>query len=126
MCWLGARAINCLTIAAPMPCRAETLREASRVSGTSLKPRLGGFGGEPGSFPMCQAGPASQAGAMNTSSLHATVVDRVPDGSRPVRHQAPPPTPGPPGSHRPGRDIMHPMFKELFIETDADDQSAEE
>ena len=26
----------------------------------------------------------------------------------------------------PGRDIMHPMFKELFIETDAEDLAAEE
>ena len=25
-----------------------------------------------------------------------------------------------------GRDIMHPMFKELFMETDADDLTAEE
>ena len=32
--------------------------------------RLGGFGGGPGIFPMCQAGPASQAGAMNTSTVN--------------------------------------------------------
>ena len=36
----------------------------------SLKPRLGGFGGRPGIFPMCQAGPASQAGAMSTSTVN--------------------------------------------------------
>jgi hypothetical protein len=29
-------------------------------------------------------------------------------------------------SHRPEGDIMHPMFKELFIQTDEDDPLAEE